>query len=111
MYDDPGRKGDYRVPVDRLLATRRQEESVDMEEWAKDLAFSSDLPKCYGHDPRRFATFARQYRRELAGDPAAPIVGRVCQIAVEGQLTLLTVTRDLEPSGAMVPRKRNGGGR
>ena len=46
------------------LATRRQEESVDMEEWAKDLAFSSDLPKWYGHDPRRFATFARQYRRE-----------------------------------------------
>ncbi len=75
-----------------------------MDEWAKDLAPSSALRKWYGHDPRRFAAFARRYRRELAGDPVAPIVGRLHEIAAVGQLTLLTATRDLEHSGATVLR-------
>jgi uncharacterized protein YeaO (DUF488 family) len=43
VYDDQGRKGDYRVPVDRLWPRGVKKESVDMEEWAKDLAFSSQV--------------------------------------------------------------------
>jgi uncharacterized protein YeaO (DUF488 family) len=76
-----------------------------MDEWAKDLAPSSVLRTWYGHDPKRFATFARRYRRELAVDPVAQRVDRLRQIAVVRQLILLTATRDLEHSGATVLRE------
>jgi len=104
VYDDPGRKGDHRVLVDRLWPRGVKKESVDMDEWAKEVAPSSDLRKWYGHDPRRFASFARRYRRELAEDLAASMVSRLHEIAAAGQLTLLTATHDVEHSGARVLR-------
>jgi uncharacterized protein YeaO (DUF488 family) len=110
VYDDSGRKG---ALVERLWPRGVKKEALDMDEWAEDVALSSDLRKWYGHDPERFATPAssRRYRRELAGDLSAPMVGRLYESGVDCQLTLLTAARDLELSGAMVPRKRNGGGR
>jgi len=104
VYTDPGRRGDYRVLVDRLWPRGVKKESLDIDEWAKDVAPSSGLRKWYGHDPELFAEFARRYRLELADDPGAPAVARLGAVAVESRLTLLTATRDVEHSGALVLR-------
>jgi uncharacterized protein YeaO (DUF488 family) len=104
VYDDPGRKGDYRGLVDRLWPRGFRKSDLDLDEWAKDLAPSSELRTWYGHDPKRFATFALRYRRELGVDPVAPRADGLREIAVAYQLTLLTATRDLEHSGATVLR-------
>jgi uncharacterized protein YeaO (DUF488 family) len=95
-------KGDYRALIDRLWPRGISKSDIDVDEWAKDVAPSSELCKWYGHDPEHFATFARRYRRELGVAPATPIVERLRQIALDGRLTLLTATRELEHSGAVL---------
>jgi uncharacterized protein YeaO (DUF488 family) len=103
VYDDPGRAGnDYRVIVDRLWPRGMTKKGLDYDEWAKDVAPSADLRRWYGHDPARYAEFARRYRAELDGPPAAPVVSRLADLAGAQRLVLLTATRDVEHSGASV---------
>lgn len=105
VYDDPGRtSGEYRLLVDRLWPRGLKKEVVDHDEWAKDVAPSSELRRWYGHDPARFAEFSGRYRQELREPPAAATVARLRDMAVRQPLVLLTATRDVEHSGAIVLR-------
>jgi uncharacterized protein YeaO (DUF488 family) len=103
VYDDPGRRrGEHRVLVDRLWPRGLRKGDVDYDEWARDVAPSTELRRWYGHDPERFAEFARKYRQELRTGAAAPAVAGLRDVARRGRLTLLTATRDVERSGAAV---------
>jgi uncharacterized protein YeaO (DUF488 family) len=104
VYDDPGRHNDYRVLVDRLWPRGIAKQSLDDDEWCKDVAPSTDLRRWYGHEPTRFEEFARRYRAELAEPPASSAVDGLLANA-RGQLTLLTATKDVEHSGAAVLRQ------
>jgi uncharacterized protein YeaO (DUF488 family) len=104
-YTDPGRAaGDYRVLVDRLWPRGVRKETLDLDEWAKDVAPTTELRRWYGHDPARFGEFAARYREQLGTEPAAGNVDRLRGIARRGCLVLLTATRDLDHSGAAVLR-------
>src|SRR5665213_2853121 len=95
VYEDPGRRrGEQRVLVDRLWPRGVSKGNVDHDEWAKDVAPSSELRRWYGHDPARFAEFSRRYRRELAVPPAVAMIARLRQVAARRRLVLLTATRD-----------------
>lgn len=104
VYDDPkGKKAEYRALVDRLWPRGVSKESVRVDEWAKDVAPSSDLRKWYGHDPERFGEFSRRYRDELRKQPATGAVKALIDAASErSTLVLLTATKDVEHSGATV---------
>jgi len=105
VYEDPGRRrGEQRVLVDRLWPRGLSKEAVAYDEWAKDVAPSTELRRWYGHDPARFAEFARRYRHEMAAQPAAEGVARLRAAAARRKLVLLTATRDVEHSGAVVLR-------
>lgn len=104
VYEDPGRRGDYRVLIDPLWPRGVKKDSLDIDGWAKDVSPSTGLQTWYGHDLKRFTTFAQRYRGELMGEAAASAVARLRGIALESRLTLLTATRDLEHSGALVLR-------
>jgi uncharacterized protein YeaO (DUF488 family) len=105
VYEDPGRRrGEHRVLVDRLWPRGLSRGAVDHDEWAKDVAPSSELRGWYGHDPKRFAQFSRRYRRELMASSAAGTISRLREVAAKRQLVLLTATRDVEHSGAVVLR-------
>jgi uncharacterized protein YeaO (DUF488 family) len=102
VYDDPGRRrGEHRVLVDRLWPRGLTKEAVDRDEWAKDLAPSTELRRWYGHDRERFAEFARRYRTELSEPAARKSLARVRKTATK-RVVLLTATRDVEHSGAAV---------
>ncbi len=73
-----------------------------LDEWAKDVAPSTDLRRWYGHDPARFDEFARRYRAELDRPPARDAVAALAARAAHEPLILLTATRDVERSGAHV---------
>ena len=106
VYEDPGRSpGEHRVLVDRLWPRGLTKTSVDFDEWEKDVAPSTELRRWYGHDPGRFAEFARRYRAELAGEPGAAAVSKMRKLASSRRLVLLTATRDVERSGAAVLQK------
>ena len=105
VYEDPGRSGaQRRVLVDRLWPRGVARAAVDLDEWAKDVAPSTELRRWYGHDPERFAEFSRRYRDELAGEPGASALRTLRHLAGGQAVVLLTATRDVEHSGAAVLR-------
>lgn len=105
VYEDHGRtQGEYRVLVDRLWPRGLTKTAIDFDEWDKDVAPSTELRRWYGHDPERFAEFARRYRSELTGDAGEAAVSKLRRLAVTQRLVLLTATRDVTHSAAAVLR-------
>ena len=102
-HDDRGDAG-YRVLVDRLWPRGIKRADAALDEWLKDVAPSTELRRWYGHDPERFAEFARRYRAELRRLPASDAVDHLIDLAATQTVMLLTATSDVEHSGARVLR-------
>ena len=62
VYDLPEPDDGQRVLVDRLWPRGLSKERIRFDEWCKEIAPSTELRKWYGHDPDRYAEFARRYR-------------------------------------------------
>ena len=107
VYEDPkGKKSEYRALVDRLWPRGVAKDSVRVDDWAKDVAPSSELRRWYGHDPELFQEFSRRYRAELRKQPASAAVDGLIEAARHrDRLVLLTATKDVEHSGAIVLAK------
>lgn len=99
IYDPPEQGDGTRVLVDRVWPRGLRKADAPYDEWAKDVAPSTELRKWYGHDPDRFEEFRRRYRGELDGSSA---LDRLRELARDGDLTLLTATRSPEHSQARV---------
>jgi uncharacterized protein YeaO (DUF488 family) len=102
VYEDPGRRDDIRVLVDRVWPRGVTKERANLDEWCKDVAPSTALRKWYGHEPQRFEEFTRRYRAELRGQERAEALKHLEDLAKRGTLTLLTATKDPEISEAAV---------
>jgi uncharacterized protein YeaO (DUF488 family) len=109
VYDKAARDDGVRILIDRLWPRGLSKAELKLDAWPRVLAPSTELRKWYGHDPKLFAEFRRRYRKELAGQKEelanlrAMIKGR--------KATLLTATRELELSHAVVLRELLGGSR
>ncbi|QDT33862.1 DUF488 domain-containing protein [Thalassoglobus polymorphus] len=64
-YDIEDSDEGYRVLVDRLWPRGVKKETLQLDEWAKDLAPSSELRKWFGHDPEKWEVFQERYKDEL----------------------------------------------
>jgi uncharacterized protein YeaO (DUF488 family) len=102
VYDEDPGDGAYRVLVDRLWPRGFTKARAAVDEWAKEVAPSTELRRWYGHDPGRFDEFARRYGEELSRSPGAEALARLRQTASERRVALVTATRDVEHSGAQV---------
>jgi len=100
VYEHPDGKGTHRVLVDRLWPRGIAKADAPIDEWVKDLAPSTELRRWYGHDPALFEEFARRYREELSTGQGREAV--LALRARRGKVTLVTATRDVEHSGAVV---------
>jgi uncharacterized protein YeaO (DUF488 family) len=114
IYDDDPGDGAYRVLVDRLWPRGFTKARAAVDEWAKELAPSSELRRWYGHEPSRFDEFARRYRKELQGSDASATADRLRRMSSKRRVALVTATKDVDHSGAVVllevlskPRKQN----
>ena len=102
VYDDPEPEDGTRVLVDRVWPRGLRKDAAHLDDWAKDVAPSSELRTWYGHDPAKFGEFRNRYTAELAqGGPQAAL-GRLRALAAEGPVTLLTATKDIGISQAAV---------
>jgi uncharacterized protein YeaO (DUF488 family) len=114
VYDEEQGRG-YRVLVDRLWPRGLSKEKAAVDLWEKDVAPSDGLRRWYGHEPDKFAEFARRYRAELTTSPGKEAVARLRSTSKKKPVVLLTATRDVEHSGAAVLRTalagRGSGGR
>jgi uncharacterized protein YeaO (DUF488 family) len=102
VYDDPMPEDGTRVLVDRVWPRGLRKAAVRLDDWAKDVAPSSELRRWYGHDPAKFGEFRRRYTAELAQPGPQAALGRLRALAAAGPLTLLTATRDVGHSQAAV---------
>jgi uncharacterized protein YeaO (DUF488 family) len=102
VYDQPEPADGARVLVDRIWPRGISKDAARLEEWAKDVAPSTELRRWYGHDPDRFEEFRRRYLAELDQPEPRAAVSRLRALAADGPVTLLTATRDLSLSQAAV---------
>ena len=65
VYDAPHSDDGTRILVDRLWPRGVKKEAVRVDLWLKELAPSSELQKCFGHDSERWPQFKEKYRDEL----------------------------------------------
>jgi uncharacterized protein YeaO (DUF488 family) len=102
VYDDPSPEDGRRVLVDRIWPRGLAKAKAGIDEWAKDVAPSTELRRWYGHDPARFEEFRRRYRAELAEPQRQAALRQLQELARSGPLTLVTATRDIDHSQAAV---------
>jgi uncharacterized protein YeaO (DUF488 family) len=99
-YEPAERSDGYRVLIDRIWPRGVSKEQARLDEWARELAPSSELRRWFGHDPAKFEEFRRRYRDELAAqeEKLRELRGR----ARNGTLTLVYSARDTEHNDAVV---------
>ena len=99
-YEPAAPSDGYRVLIDRLWPRGVKRESARLDEWARELAPSTELRRWFGHDPARFAEFRQRYLEELSAqeDKLRELRGR----ARETTLTLVYGARDTEHNDAVV---------
>jgi uncharacterized protein YeaO (DUF488 family) len=100
VYDSPERGDGYRVLVDRVWPRGVSRERARLDDWARELAPSSELRKWFNHAPERFAEFRSRYRQELRGQ--RPQVEELRRRARDGPVTLLYAAHDREHNNAIV---------
>jgi uncharacterized protein YeaO (DUF488 family) len=100
IYDPPDTKDGARVLVDGLWPRGVRKDEARLTLWLKDIAPSADLRRWFGHDPARFAEFARRYRAELGASKDA--VNRMKDLMKAGRVTLLYAAHDEEHNNARV---------
>ncbi|HEX6054482.1 MAG TPA: DUF488 family protein [Intrasporangium sp.] len=102
VYDEPAPDEGLRVLVDRLWPRGMRKDEARIDLWAKDVAPSTELRRWYAHDPAKSPEFAMRYRKELESEPAAAALEDLVATARDGDVMLLTATKDLELSQAHV---------
>jgi uncharacterized protein YeaO (DUF488 family) len=102
VYDPPDPAGGARVLVDRLWPRGLSKQAAALDTWCRDIAPSNELRAWYAHDPARFDDFAARYRAELNEPARAAGLASLRERCSHETVTLLTATRALEISHAIV---------
>jgi uncharacterized protein YeaO (DUF488 family) len=99
-YEPPAASDGYRVLIDRLWPRGVARADARLDEWARELAPSTELRRWFGHEPARFEEFRRRYLEELSTqeDKLRELRERAC----EETLTLVYGARDTEHNDAVV---------
>jgi len=102
VYDEPSAEDGARVLVDRVWPRGLRKDAARLDEWAKDVAPSTELRTWYHHDPAKFGEFRQRYAAELEQPGPREALSRLRTLAAGKPVTLLTATRDLDLSQAAV---------
>lgn len=103
IYEPPDPSDGYRVLVDRVWPRGVSKEKAAVDEWAKELAPSTELRKWFGHDPERFREFRTRYRRELAR--SAEALAALRKRSKRQRVTLVYSAKDEQHNQAVVLRE------
>jgi uncharacterized protein YeaO (DUF488 family) len=103
VYDPSEASDGVRILIDRLWPRGLSKAALKLDAWPRELSPSTELRKWYGHDPKRFAEFRRRYLDELTAHKED--LGALRGMIKGRPATLLTATRELELSHAVVLRE------
>jgi uncharacterized protein YeaO (DUF488 family) len=99
-YEAPAASDGYRVLIDRLWPRGVPKTDAEIDEWARELAPTTELRRWFGHDPERFDAFRERYLAELATHEDK--LRELRRRARKGRLTLVYGARDEEHNDAVV---------
>jgi uncharacterized protein YeaO (DUF488 family) len=99
-YEPAADSDGYRVLIDRIWPRGVSREDAHLDEWARDLAPSTELRRWFAHDPARFEEFRRRYTEELGSQEGK--LRELRRRARDGTLTLVYAARDTEHNDAVV---------
>jgi uncharacterized protein YeaO (DUF488 family) len=99
VYEETSAKDGRRVLVDRVWPRGMRKEEVDLDEWLRDVALSTELRRWYGHEPSRFAEFCRRYLAELRDSRHRQAAEHLRDRVDHDKLTLLTAAAMTTGSG------------
>lgn len=100
VRDEPATGDGHRVLVDRVWPRGVSKEAAALDDWLKDVGPSTRLRQWFGHDPEKFAEFARRYEEELDGNDDWQVLRDL--VAEHGRVTLLFGASDREHNQAVV---------
>lgn len=100
-YEAASGNDGYRVLVDRLWPRGIKKDELVLDEWAKELAPSSELRKSFGHDPARWKEFRSKYRTELRSAGAREKLESLSRRASRQTVTLVYAARDEDHNNAV----------
>jgi uncharacterized protein YeaO (DUF488 family) len=99
VYDPPDIHDGKRVLVERLWPRGMKKESLQMDEWLKDIAPSTTLRQWFGHDPEKWEDFKQRYVAEL--EKIRDVWKPLLDAAHRGTITLLYSSHDQEHNNAV----------
>ena len=102
VYDDADTRG-TRLLVDRVWPRGIGKDDLELDDWTREVAPSSELRKWFGHDPDRWDEFRRRYRAELDDNEEA--VERCLAWRRKVPVVLLYGTKDRDHNQAVVLRE------
>ncbi|HEY4317489.1 MAG TPA: DUF488 family protein [Herbaspirillum sp.] len=109
VYEDPSGEGEngaaYRVLVDRLWPRGLSKETLKFDQWARELAPSTELRKWFGHEPERWDMFRERYLAELGEEEQLQQMRQLLSAANGKTVTLLYGAKDEQHNQAVVLRE------
>jgi len=104
VYEGTGPEGNYRALVDRVWPRGLRRADLGLDEWARDLAPTTELRKWFNHIEERWEDFRRKYLAELASPDQQARMAALLEAAGKKPLTLLYGAHDAEHNQAVVLR-------
>src|SRR5258708_6064942 len=101
-YEPADKSDGYRVLIDRLWPRGIRKANLPLDEWAKDLAPSSELRKSFGHDPAKWKEFRARYQLELRSQATREKFEALAKRARKTTVTLVYSARDEAHNDAVV---------
>jgi len=99
-YEEPDREDGTRILVDRLWPRGLTKEKARVDLWLKDVAPSTELRKCFAHDPAKWAEFRSRYLEELKRNNEQLSLLR--QEAAKGTVTLVYGAKDQQHNEGVI---------
>jgi len=101
VYEQPSVEDGYRILVDRLWPRGMSKNSAAVDLWLKEIAPSTSLRKWFSHDPRKWDSFRRKYKKELQANES--IVEELIKLEkAKKVVTLLYSAKDEKYNQAVV---------
>jgi uncharacterized protein YeaO (DUF488 family) len=102
VYEPPTPEDGYRVLIDRVWPRGVTKQAARLDEWARDLAVSTDLRRWFGHDPAKWEEFRCRYRAEVLAPEHRAALDALLQRARHGTVTIVYGARDEQHNNAVV---------
>ena len=99
-YEPAAAADGERILIDRIGPRGVTRADAHLDEWARELAPSTELRRWFGHDPARFEEFRRRYAEEL--EPQQERLRELRRRARRGTVTLVYSARDTDHNDAVV---------